>query len=119
DRCPGDGKGLPGVLGLANGCLGLGFGSGGHRVASCSWNRLMLMTRIGVTTISRITARAAPRPSLALRKNSVIILSATTEVPSAPPVITQTMSNTFQFGVRTVVQTTTMVQRIVGPTSRR
>src|SRR5690606_11810344 len=65
DRGAGRGERLPRVFGLPAG-TGLfdpgGFDSSRHRVASCSWNRLMLMMRMGVTSTSSTTANAEPTP---------------------------------------------------------
>src|SRR5690606_40562238 len=73
-----------------------------------------LMTRIGTTATNISTASAAPTPLLRLVKNSCTICWATTCVSYRPPVITQTMSNTFHTVINTVVHTTTMVDLIVG-----
>src|SRR5262249_34334915 len=72
-------------------------GDGRHRISSCWRNCRTFHTITGMMATNSTTAMAAPRPSLLLMKNHLIMRSAMTSVPlvSAPP-ITNTRSNTLR-----------------------
>src|SRR5689334_12088590 len=68
----------------------------------------------GMIATTRTTATAVPRPTLKFLYISVYIRFAITLVPKLPPVITYTMSNSFNTLMTIVVTTTRIVGMMMG-----